>query len=75
MNQRNMLENPDSETTRKAEGKGRKTPMLQGVAKITRGSGENFFCKLCFFIHVWNFCLDRFLAYFSREIMHRLMSA
>ncbi|XP_039204119.1 probable E3 ubiquitin-protein ligase MARCHF10 isoform X4 [Crotalus tigris] len=38
MNQRNMLENPDSEAIRKAEGKGRKTPMLQGVAKITRGS-------------------------------------
>ncbi|XP_058035537.1 probable E3 ubiquitin-protein ligase MARCHF10 isoform X2 [Ahaetulla prasina] len=38
MNQRNVLENPDSETFRKAEGKGRKTPMLQGIAKITRGS-------------------------------------
>lgn len=47
MNQRNVLENPDSETFRKAEGKGRKTPMLQGIAKITRGSGEKFFCKLC----------------------------
>ncbi|XP_026535624.1 probable E3 ubiquitin-protein ligase MARCH10 [Notechis scutatus] len=38
MNQRNVLENLESETFKKAEGKGRKTPALQGIAKITRGS-------------------------------------
>ncbi|XP_013928181.1 PREDICTED: probable E3 ubiquitin-protein ligase MARCH10 isoform X1 [Thamnophis sirtalis] len=38
MSQRNVLENPDSETFRKAEGKGRKTPLLQGIAKFARGS-------------------------------------
>ncbi|KAG8139775.1 hypothetical protein E2320_002542 [Naja naja] len=38
MNQRNVLENLESETFKKTEGKGRKTPMLQGIAKITRGS-------------------------------------
>ncbi|XP_070585362.1 probable E3 ubiquitin-protein ligase MARCHF10 isoform X2 [Erythrolamprus reginae] len=38
MNPRNVLENPDSETFKKAEGKRRKTPVLQEIAKITRGS-------------------------------------
>ncbi|XP_063156500.1 probable E3 ubiquitin-protein ligase MARCHF10 [Candoia aspera] len=35
MNQRSMLENSNSETIRKAEGKGRRTPMLQGITKTT----------------------------------------
>ncbi|XP_053118978.1 probable E3 ubiquitin-protein ligase MARCHF10 [Hemicordylus capensis] len=38
MNQRSLLENPDSEHARRVEGKGRKTPLLQGIAKITKGS-------------------------------------
>ncbi|XP_048372884.1 probable E3 ubiquitin-protein ligase MARCHF10 isoform X2 [Sphaerodactylus townsendi] len=39
MSQRSFLENPDSEHVKRVEGKGRKTPLLQGAAKISRGSG------------------------------------
>ncbi|XP_015275416.1 PREDICTED: probable E3 ubiquitin-protein ligase MARCH10 [Gekko japonicus] len=39
MNQGSFLENPGSESVRRVEGKGKKTPLLQGTAKISRGSG------------------------------------
>nr|XP_056720711.1 probable E3 ubiquitin-protein ligase MARCHF10 [Euleptes europaea] len=37
--QRSFLENPDSESVKRVEGKGRKTSVLQGTAKTSRGSG------------------------------------
>ncbi|XP_077169932.1 putative E3 ubiquitin-protein ligase MARCHF10 [Paroedura picta] len=39
MSQRSLLENPDSENGKRAEGKGKKTPQLQGAVKTGRGSG------------------------------------
>ncbi|XP_062972785.1 probable E3 ubiquitin-protein ligase MARCHF10 [Elgaria multicarinata webbii] len=41
MNQRSLLENPDSENMQRVEGRGRKTPVLHGLAKNTRGSDQN----------------------------------
>ncbi|XP_066485307.1 probable E3 ubiquitin-protein ligase MARCHF10 [Tiliqua scincoides] len=38
MNQKSLLENPDSPNAKKAEGRGKKTPVLQGVAKMTKGT-------------------------------------
>ncbi|XP_061445953.1 probable E3 ubiquitin-protein ligase MARCHF10 isoform X2 [Rhineura floridana] len=38
MNQRSLLENTDTESIRRVEARGRKTPVLQGIAKITKGS-------------------------------------
>lgn len=38
MNQKSLLEKPDSENAKKAEGRGKKTPVLQGIAKITKGT-------------------------------------
>ncbi|XP_060111810.1 probable E3 ubiquitin-protein ligase MARCHF10 [Heteronotia binoei] len=40
MSQRSLLENPDSENVKRVEGKGKKTLLLQGTAKISRGSGS-----------------------------------
>ncbi|KAJ7313394.1 hypothetical protein JRQ81_004722 [Phrynocephalus forsythii] len=37
MNQRSLLEHSDSENIRKVEGRGRKTPVLQGITKTARG--------------------------------------
>ncbi|XP_062814286.1 probable E3 ubiquitin-protein ligase MARCHF10 isoform X2 [Anolis carolinensis] len=38
MNQRSLLENPDSENMRKVEVRERKTPVLQAITKLARGS-------------------------------------
>ncbi|XP_061445954.1 probable E3 ubiquitin-protein ligase MARCHF10 isoform X3 [Rhineura floridana] len=41
MNQRSLLENTDTESIRRVEARGRKTPVLQGIAKITKGSDSS----------------------------------
>ncbi|XP_042331205.1 probable E3 ubiquitin-protein ligase MARCHF10 isoform X2 [Sceloporus undulatus] len=38
MNQRSLIDNYDSENMKKLEGRGRKTPVLQGITKNARGS-------------------------------------
>lgn len=38
MNPKSLLENPDSHNAKKAEVRGKKTPVLQGVAKTSKGA-------------------------------------